>query len=47
MPKRNYIPVPIFNIVFHDVGIAYSLYLLLLFVLSAYLESVLVDCEIF
>ena len=46
MPKRNYIPVSIFNIVFHDIGIAYPLYLFLLLVLSAYLESVLIDCEI-
>lgn len=46
MPKRDYIPVSVFYIVFHDISVAYPLFLFLLLVLSAYLEGVFADSEI-
>ena len=46
MPKWNNVFVAVFDVVFYDVGVIYSLYLFLLFVGAAYFEGIGADCEV-
>ena len=40
LPERDNVAVASFNVVLHDVALLYTLYLLLFFLLAAYLKSV-------
>lgn len=46
MPKGNYIPASVFNIIFYDIGIINAFNLFLLFIMPTYFKSILVYFKI-